>query len=58
MSKLGLGQFDHINRIIAITVITLSGFHCIKKTYQNFNNTFVSFQIIQLILTVCCIPKD
>jgi hypothetical protein len=24
-----LGQFDHINRMIALSVITLSGFHCI-----------------------------
>jgi hypothetical protein len=23
------GQFDHINRMITLSVITLSGFHCI-----------------------------
>ena len=23
-----LGQFDHINRMITLSVITLSGFHC------------------------------
>ena len=29
MSGLGLGHFDNINRMITISVITLSGFHCI-----------------------------
>ncbi len=29
-SDLGLGQSDHINRMITLTVITLSGFYCIK----------------------------
>jgi len=33
MSKLGLGQFDDINQMITLTVITLSGFHCILS-YQ------------------------
>ncbi len=27
---LNLGQFDHINRMITLSVITLSGLHCIK----------------------------
>ncbi len=26
---MGLGQCDHINRMITLSVITLSGFHCI-----------------------------
>jgi hypothetical protein len=29
-SDLGLGQSDHINRMITLTVITLSGFYCNK----------------------------
>ncbi len=31
-SDLGLDQFDHINRMITLSVITLSGFHCISFT--------------------------
>jgi hypothetical protein len=31
MSDLGLGHFDNINRMITISVITLSGFHYISK---------------------------
>ncbi len=29
MSDLGIGQSDHINQMITLTVITLSGFYCI-----------------------------
>ena len=35
MSDSGLGHFDNINRIITLSVITLSGFHCIRK-FQMF----------------------
>ena len=31
---LGLGQSDHIIRMITISVITLSGFHCIAKCHR------------------------
>ena len=30
MSDSGLGQTDNINRMITLTVITLSGFYCTK----------------------------
>ena len=33
-SYLGPGQFEHINRLINISVITLSGFHC--KNWNRF----------------------
>ncbi len=28
LDLVNLGQFDHINRMITLSVITLSGFHC------------------------------
>ncbi len=31
---LGLGQCDHINRMITLSVITLSGFHCSLQCYK------------------------
>ena len=34
-SDSGLEQTDHINRMITLTVITLSGFYCIMKTLKN-----------------------
>jgi hypothetical protein len=36
-NDLGLNKqekFDHINRMITLSEITLSGFHCIKHLYQ------------------------
>jgi hypothetical protein len=35
-SDLGLGKNDHINRMIKLTVITLSGFYCITIFYTRF----------------------
>jgi hypothetical protein len=33
-SDLGLEQSDHINRMITLTVIALSGFYCIVKKFK------------------------
>jgi hypothetical protein len=43
MSILGHFHFDHTNQMIALAVITFSGFHCIKTiTYVvNQKNVFV-----------------
>jgi hypothetical protein len=35
MSKMGLGHSDHINQMITLTVITLSGVHCVYNSFYN-----------------------
>ena len=40
MSKLGLGQYDHINRTITLTMITLSGNRCTK--YPSLSKNMMS----------------
>ncbi len=44
-SDLGLEQSDHINRMITLTVITLSGFYCILNY---FKSVFIGMYIYNL----------
>ncbi len=51
-SDLGFGQCDHINRMITLSVITLSGFYCttkirIKPANENFAIIFDFWFVIQ-----------
>jgi hypothetical protein len=41
-----LGQFDHINRMITLSVITLSGFHCTAIVGGTFLYSFKDGQFI------------
>jgi len=45
-----LGQFDHINQMIKLSVITLSGFHCTINFYLNRFYFFVEISKPKLIL--------
>jgi hypothetical protein len=45
---LGLGQIDHIIRLITISVITLSGFHCSR----NIIIVWLLFKFMFILLTV------
>ncbi len=50
MSDLGLGHFDNINRMITLSVITLSGFHCI--TIPNWNDPTKTVLIKKIFLII------
>ena len=55
MRDLGLGHYDNINRMITISVITLSGFHCITINFQFTLNFMFQKTISNLAIIICLV---
>jgi hypothetical protein len=55
MSKLGLGQSDHINQMITLTVMVLSGVHC--TTFFTIIITITIFITITIAITIAITIK-